>query len=118
MIDIKLIRTDPEMVKENMRKKFQHDRVSLVDEVLDLDRKYREAIAEADRLRAERNQKSKAIGALMAQGKREEAEAAKAEVSTIGPRLEAIEAQAKVRGSTVCLERAEAFIQLRGVLSF
>ena len=93
MIDIKLIRTDPEMVKENMRKKFQHDRVSLVDEVLDLDRKYREAIAEADRLRAERNQKSKAIGALMAQGKREEAEAAKAEVSTIGPRLEAIEAQ-------------------------
>jgi seryl-tRNA synthetase len=91
MIDIKLLRTDPELVKANMKKKFQEEKLPLVDEVLELDRRYREAITEADALRAKRNAVSKQIGGLMAQGKRDEAEAVKAEVAAIGPQLEALE---------------------------
>ena len=93
MIDIKLIRTQPELVKENMCKKFQEYKVSVVDETVELDRKLRETIAEADALRSRRNKASKEIGALMQQGKRGEANAAKQQVSEIGPKLAALEAQ-------------------------
>ena len=90
MIDIKLIRNEPELVRENMRKKFQEDRLDLVDKAIELDQKYREAIAEADSLRNIRNVKSKEIGNLMATGRKDEAEDLKKEVSEIAPRLEAL----------------------------
>jgi len=93
MIDIKLIRNDPELVKENMRKKFQEDKLPLVDKVLELDSQMRAAIAQASDLRNQRNVISKQIGALMGQGKKEEAEQTKAEVAAIGPRLTELEGQ-------------------------
>ncbi len=81
MLDIKFVRENPEIVKENIRKKFQDAKLPLVDEVIALDKESREAKQEADGLRAERNSISKEIGALMAQGKREEAEEAKKKVT-------------------------------------
>ncbi|MCL2857503.1 MAG: serine--tRNA ligase [Oscillospiraceae bacterium] len=93
MIDIKLVRNDPDLVKENMRKKFQEDKLHLVDEVIELDAQLRAAIAEAGDLRNSRNTISKKIGGLMAQGKKEEAEQTKAEVAAIGPRLAELEEQ-------------------------
>ena len=93
MIDIKWIRNDPEKVKENIRKKFQDEKLPLVDEVVELDRKFREAKVQGDELRSQRKSVSKKIGALMGQGKKEEAEAVKAEVSAIGEKLEALEKQ-------------------------
>ena len=77
MIDIRLIRTNPELVKENIKKKFQDEKLVLVDEVIELDAQLRTAATEADTLRNQRNVSSKQIGALMAQGKKEEAEEAK-----------------------------------------
>jgi len=91
MIDIKLIRNEPELVKENMRRKFQDNKLHLVDEVAALDRQYREFIAEADGLRAKRNTASKQIGGLMAQGKKDEAEAVKKEAAAIGARIGELE---------------------------
>jgi len=91
MIDIKLLRNDPELVKENIRKKFQDHKIALVDEALEMDKKYRDAIQEADSLRNQRKVKSKEIGALMAQGKKEEAESMKQQVNDIAPKLEALE---------------------------
>ncbi|MDR0883149.1 MAG: serine--tRNA ligase [Oscillospiraceae bacterium] len=88
MIDIKALRADPEKVRENIRKKFQDAKLPLVDEALALDKQLRETIAAVDALRNTRNVVSKQIGALMAQGKRDEAEAAKAEVNAIAPRME------------------------------
>lgn len=93
MIDIKLIRTQPELVKENIRKKFQEDKLPLVDRVLELDEQRRQTIAEADALRNRRNVVSKQIGALVQAGRQPEAEAAKAEVADIGPRMAGLEAQ-------------------------
>lgn len=90
MIDIKLLRTEPETVRENIRKKFQEEKLPLVDEVIELDLRLRETIAQADELRNRRNVRSKQIGAMMGQGKKEEAEAAKAEVAAIGPELSAL----------------------------
>ena len=75
MLDIKFLRENPDIVKQNIKNKFQDDKLPLVDEVIELDLKKREAQGEADELRAKRNQISKQIGALMAQGKKEEAEA-------------------------------------------
>ena len=80
MIDIKFLRENPEAVKENIKKKFQDSKLPLVDEVIALDEESRKTKQEADALRASRNKLSKEIGALMAQGKKEEAEARKAEV--------------------------------------
>ena len=77
MIDIKFLRENPEVVKENIRKKFQEQKLPLVDEVIALDAEVRAAQQEADDIRAKRNKISKEIGALMAQGKKEEAEAKK-----------------------------------------
>lgn len=73
MLDIKFVRENPEIVKENIKKKFQDAKLPLVDEVIALDAEYRKVLAEAESLRAERNKLSKSIGALMGQGKKDEA---------------------------------------------
>ena len=91
MIDLRFLRENPDVVKENIKKKFQDHKLPLVDEVIDLDEKARKAQVEADELRASRNKLSKQIGALMAQGKREEAEAVKAQVSANATRLAELE---------------------------
>ena len=91
MIDIKLIRENPELVKENIKKKFQDEKLPLVDEVIQLDKDVRETKGKGDALRAERNRISKEIGFLMKQGKKEEAEAAKAQVKEMGDEMEALE---------------------------
>ena len=95
MIDINLIRTNPELVKENIRKKFQDHKLVLVDQVLELDAKRRALIAEGDALRQARNTLSKQVGMLMKEGKREEAEAVKAQVKADAERLVAIEKEAE-----------------------
>ncbi len=93
MLDIKFVRENPELVKENIRKKFQEAKLPLVDEVIRLDEEARKVQAEADALRSKKNQVSKQIGALMAQGKKEEAAAVKAEVSAFSERLKELEEQ-------------------------
>ena len=102
MLDIKFLRENPEIVKENIKKKFQDRKLPLVDEVIELDRQRREGQAEADEIRANKNKISKEIGALMAQGKKEEAEAVKAKVAESAKRLAELEAaqpeiEAKIR---------------------
>ena len=87
MLDIKFLRENPDIVKENIRKKFQDSKLPLVDEVIELDAKSRAVKTEADSLRANRNKVSKEIGALMAQGKKEEAMAAKSKVTEFSERL-------------------------------
>ena len=96
MIDIKLIRENEELVKENIKKKFQDEKLPLVDEVKELDVKVRDIQTEADNLRAERNKKSKQIGACMAKGDKEEAEKLKAEVEQNADRLKALEEETEV----------------------
>ncbi len=91
MIDIKFLRENPDIVKENIKKKFQDEKLPLVDEVIALDFQNRKAKQEGDDLRARRNKISKEIGALMAQGKKEEAEARKAEVAAGSKRLAELE---------------------------
>ena len=91
MIDIKFLRENPDAVKENIKKKFQDSKLGLVDEVIGLDVESRKAKQEADNLRSSRNKISKEIGALMAQGKKEEAEAKKAEVAANAKRLTELE---------------------------
>lgn len=91
MIDIKFLRENPDIVKENIRKKFQDEKIALVDEVIALDAESRKAKQEGDSLRASRNKISKEIGALMAQGKKEEAEQKKAEVAANARRLAELE---------------------------
>ena len=88
MLDIKLLRTDPERVKANIRKKFQDEKLVLVDEVVALDEEYRKDKTRADELRNQRNVISKSIGALMGQGKREEAEEAKKKVTAMADEME------------------------------
>ena len=95
MIDIKFLRENPEVVKENIRKKFQDQKLELVDEVIELDAESRKTQQEADDLRASRNKISKEIGALMAQGKKEEAEQKKAEVAAGAKRLVELEEKEK-----------------------
>ncbi len=92
MIDIKFLRENPEIVKENIKKKFQDEKLPLVDEVIALDAESRKAKQEADDLRANRNKISKEIGGLMAQGKKEEAEEKKALVAAGAKRLAELEA--------------------------
>ena len=93
MIDIKFLRENPEAVKENIRKKFQDSKLPLVDEVIELDKESRKTQQEADDLRANRNKISKEIGGLMKAGKKEEAEAKKAEVAAGAKKLEELEAK-------------------------
>ena len=92
MLDMKFLRENPEIVKENIRKKFQDQKLPLVDEVIALDAELRRYKTEADTLRANRNKLSKQIGALMAQKKTEEAEAVKAQVAADAKRLAELEA--------------------------
>lgn len=97
MLDIRLIRENPELVKENIRKKFQDGKLELVDKVLELDQRNRAIKTEVEQLRAKRNAASKQIGALMGQKKHEEAEAVKKEVAQDGDRIAELTAeQAKV----------------------
>ncbi len=93
MIDIKFLRENPDAVKENIKKKFQDHKVELVDKVIELDAKSRAAKQKADELRSNRNKISKQIGALMAQGKREEGMALKEEVTKQAEQLAELEAQ-------------------------
>ena len=93
MLDMKFLRTNPDLVKENIRKKFQDRKLPLVDEVIELDRQSRAAQQEASDLRAERNKISKSIGGLMAQGKKDEAEAMKKKVAEQADRLAELEKQ-------------------------
>ena len=99
MLDMKLIRTNPELVKENIKKKFQDEKLELVDKVVELDKLYRETKVECDSLRNQRKVKSKEIGALMAQKKIDEANAAKAAVTSLGATLDEKEAlETKLEG--------------------
>ncbi len=93
MIDIKLLRENPDVVRENIKKKFQDHKLPLVDEVLALDKENREIKGEVEALRAERNRLSKEIGGLMKQGKKEEAEAVKAQVDANASRVEELSAR-------------------------
>ena len=92
MLDIKFVRENPDIVKQNIKNKFQDSKLPLVDEVIELDTKSRETKQEADALRADRNKISKQIGALMAQGKKEEAEAVKKQVTENSEKLAQLEA--------------------------
>ena len=99
MIDIKLIRTNPELVKENIRKKFQDEKLELVDKVVALDEEYRKTKTECDSLRNVRKVRSKEIGGYMAKGMKDEAEKAKAEVTQLGDKLAEMEAlETKLEG--------------------
>ncbi len=91
MLDLKFVRENPEIVKENMKKKFQDSKLPLVDEVIELDELNRGAKQEGDALRAERNKLSKQIGALMGQGKKEEAEELKKKVTDASEHLASLE---------------------------
>ena len=91
MLDIKFVRENSELVKQNIKNKFQEHKLPLVDEVIELDKESRAVKQEADDLRAKRNQISKQIGALMAQGKKEEAEATKAQVAEFSQHLAELE---------------------------
>ena len=91
MIDVKFLRENPDVVKENIKKKFQDHKLPLVDEVIELDAQARKTQQEADEIRANRNKLSKQIGALMGQGKKEEAEEVKKQVSANAARLAELE---------------------------
>ena len=95
MLDIKFVRENPEVVKQNIRNKFQDSKLELVDKVLELDKENREIKQEVEALRAERNKISKQIGALMGQGKREEAEEVKKQVTASGTRIEELSQREK-----------------------
>ncbi len=95
MLDIKFVRENPEIVKKNIENKFQHDKLPLVDEAIELDLKRRAYIGETENLRAERNRISKQIGMLMGQGKREEAEETKKKVAEFAQRLAEVEVLSK-----------------------
>ena len=93
MLDLKFVRENPDIVKQNIKNKVQDEKLPLVDEVIALDAEARKTQQEADELRARRKKISKEIGGLMAQGKKDEAEQRKAEVAEIAPRLEELQAK-------------------------
>jgi len=93
MLDIKFLRTNPDIVKQNIRNKFQDEKLPLVDQVIELDKEFRESKTRAEALRANRNKVSKQIGALMAQGKKDEAEEIKKQVTDMAEELEALTAK-------------------------
>ena len=95
MLDIKFVRSNPDVVKENIKKKFQDEKLPLVDEVLELDQRNRDIKGEVEALRANKNKISKQIGACMAQGKKEEAEVLKQEVQKSAARIEELSAEEK-----------------------
>ena len=93
MLDIRLVRSNPDLVKENIKKKFQDEKLVLVDEVLELDKQFRDAKSRGDYLRGQRNTLSKQIGGLMAKGQKEEAEQVKAQVTAMAQELEVKEGE-------------------------
>ena len=95
MLDIKFVRTNPEIVKQNIKNKFQDEKLPLVDEVLELDARNREIKQEVESLRAEKNKISKQIGGLMSQGKKEEAEELKRQIAENADRVEALSIEEK-----------------------
>ena len=95
MLDIKFVRANPDVVRENIKKKFQDDKLPMVDEVLELDQRNRDIKQEVEALRAEKNKISKRIGACMAQGKKEEAEGLKQKVQESADRIEALSTEEK-----------------------
>ena len=95
MLDIKFVRTNPDAVKENIKKKFQDEKIPMVDEVIEFDAKYRAPKTRCDELRAQRNKKSKEIGGLMAKGQKEEAEKIKAEVKAMADEMTKLEEDEK-----------------------
>ena len=101
MIDIKFLRENPEAVKENIKKKFQDEKIVLVNEVIELDKELRAAQLKADNLRGDRNKLSKQIGGLMAQGKKDEAEQIKAQVKQFSDELEELEKKEEELGEEV-----------------
>lgn len=101
MIDIKLIRENPDLVRENIKKKFQEEKLPLVDEIIELDKKQRQAIQSSEQLKAKRNAISKKIGALMAQGKKDEAEAEKKVVVDMSDEMQRCEELAEQYGAQV-----------------
>ena len=101
MLDLKFVRENPEIVKQNIKNKFQDSKLGLVDEVIELDAKNRAAKKEADDLRASKNKIAKQIGALMAQGKKEEAEEVKKQVAANAARLAELEEQEKELGEKI-----------------
>ena len=107
MLDLRFVRENPEIVKQNIRNKFQDAKLPLVDEVLELDKKGRQTKQEADSLRAERNKISKKIGGLMAKGLREEAEELKRQVTADSDRLADLEEE-----ETVLNEKAVSYTHL------
>ena len=109
MIDINLIRTNPDLVKENIKKKFQDRKLPLVDEVLELDAKRRALISEGDSLRAARNTLSKQVGALMKQGEKAEAEKVKAQVVADAERLAAMVETGRIDPSLMITHRFHGF---------
>ena len=104
MLDIKFVRNNPEVVKQNIKNKFQDDKLPLVDEVIELDQRNREIKQEVEALRADKNQISKQIGACMAQGKKEEAEELKKKVQENAERVEALSKEEKDKkyGKFIC----------------
>ena len=101
MIDIKFLRENPEAVKENIKKKFQDEKIVLVNEVIELDKELRAAQLKADNLRGDSNKLSKQIGGLMAQGKKDEAEQIKAQVKQFSDELEELEKKEEELGEEV-----------------
>lgn len=101
MLDLKFVRENPEIVKQNIKNKFQDSKLGLVDEVIELDAKNRAAKKEADDLRANKNKIAKQIGALMGQGKKDEAEEMKKQVAEQSARLAALEEQEKKLGDKI-----------------
>lgn len=95
MLDIKFVRTNPDIVKQNIKNKFQDEKLPLVDEVLELDARNRAIKQEVETLRAEKNKISKQIGGLMAQGKKEEAEELKRQIAENADRVEALSIEEK-----------------------
>ena len=95
MLDIKFLRANPEIVKQNIKNKFQDSKLLLVDEVIELDLRNREIKQEVEALRAEKNKVSKQIGALMAQGKKEEAEEVKKRIAEDGQKIEQLSVEEK-----------------------
>ena len=95
MIDIKFLRENPDVVKENIKKKFQDEKLPLVDEVIELDLQNRENKQEVEALRANKNKLSKEIGGLMQQGKKEEAEKVKAEVAAGNDKIDELTAKGR-----------------------
>jgi len=113
MIDIELIRTNPNLVKENIKKKFQEEKLTLVDEVIGLDKSFREAKLEADNLRADKNKKSDSIGSLMREGKLSDAENIKKEVESFNTKISELE----VKEETLSKEIRERMLLIPNIIS-